>query len=208
MEHKITIVGIGPGSPDYLPPVAARAIAQAKVLVGGRRVLAEFAPHAGDTKVIDKDIDGVTAFIGARLRDNDVVVLVSGDPGFYSMLATLRREFPARRLEVIPGISSVQLAFARLAESWQEATLVSLHGREAEDGLPAYAAGRKLGLLTDARHAPRQIAKLLLDQGWPGGCPTWLCADLSYPAERILATTLAEAAQADGFEHCVMVVTA
>lgn len=208
MDHKIIVIGIGPGSPDYLPPIAARAIARAKVLVGGSRALAAFAPAGSETCAIGGDIAAVLAYIGRRLAECDVAVLVSGDPGFHSLLAALRHEFGPERLEVIPGVSSVQLAFARLACPWQDAVLVSLHGRAAADGALDYAPGKKLALLTDAVNAPRAIAGDLLVRGWPPAAAVWLCADLSYPDERVLATDLAAAASGSGFEHCVMVVMA
>lgn len=208
MEYKIIVVGIGPGSPDYLPPIAARAIAGAAVLVGGSRALAAFAPPAAVTKTIDRDVKGVMAFIGERLAASDVTVMVSGDPGFYSLLAALRQEFGGERLEVIPGISSLQTAFARLAQPWQDACLISFHGREATDADLAYVAGRKLGILTDGEHDSRRIARLLLARGWPAAASVRLCAELSYPAEKVAALTLGEAAAGWGFEHCVMVVMA
>jgi len=208
MDHKIIVVGVGPGSLDYLPPIAARAIARATVLVGGERALAAFAPAGAQTRRIGRDIAGTLAYIRARLAAGDVTVLVSGDPGFYSLLAALSQEFGPERLEVIPGISSFQLAFARLARPWQDAVLVSLHGRGADDADLAFAPGKKLALLTDAAHTPRYIARELAARGWPDASPVWLCARLSYPDETVLATTLGRAAGQDGFEHCVMVVTA
>jgi cobalt-precorrin-7 (C5)-methyltransferase len=132
MEHKITVVGIGPGSPEYLPPIAQRAIDSATVLVGSQRALETFATEKSRTKIIDKDIAGILAFIHNCLLKEDVVVMVSGDPGFYSLLSALRGEFSAAQLSVIPGISSVQLAFARLADTWQDAVLLSMHGRSPD----------------------------------------------------------------------------
>jgi cobalt-precorrin-7 (C5)-methyltransferase len=208
MDHKIIVVGIGPGSPDYLPPIAARAIARAGVLVGSGRALAAFAPAGAVTKIIDRDIQGVLAFIDGHLATGDVTVLVSGDPGFYSLLTALRQRFGENRLEVIPGISSVQLAFARLARPWQDARLMSLHGRQAAAADLAYVPGRQLAILTDGQHSPRHIARLLLASGWPAAADVRLCADLSYPDERLAALTLGEAAESVGFEHCVMVVMA
>jgi len=208
VEHKITVVGIGPGSPDYLPPIAQQVIAQATVLLGSRRALADLAPAAVETKIIDQDIAAVMAFIHQRVLKQDVVVMVSGDPGYYSLLAALRLEFPPELITVIPGVSSMQLAFARLACPWQDATLVSLHGRVATADALSYLPGKKLGILTDSRHNPRHIARLLLDGGWPAGTRVWLCADLSYPEEKIMAMDLDDALEISGFGHCVMVVMA
>lgn len=208
MEHKITVVGIGPGSPDYLLPVAARAIAAAQVVVGSKRAIAAFAPESARTYSIDRDIKGVLNTIRTQLLTDDVAVLVSGDPGFYSLLAALRREFGTEYLQVIPGISSVQLAFARVAELWQDAELISMHGRTAEAAELRYLPGKKLGILTDPQHNPRHIAQVLLAFGWPSQTPVWLCANLSYENEQIVSVSLAEAVNTPGFDHSVMVVTA
>ncbi|HWR08928.1 precorrin-6y C5,15-methyltransferase (decarboxylating) subunit CbiE [Sporomusa sp.] len=210
MEHtyRVVVVGIGPGSPDYILPVASRTIAGAKVLVGSKRALDTFGTPNQVTRIIDKDIKGVLDFIECHLASQDVVVLVSGDPGFYSMLAALRGHFAAERIKVIPGISSVQLAFARLAEVWQDASLISMHGRKAADDVLRYRPGHKLGILTDTQHNPSHIAGILLAQGWPDNACVWLCSNLSYDNEVVAALTLAETTGTPGFEHSVMVVKA
>ncbi|MDF2634713.1 MAG: precorrin-6y C5,15-methyltransferase (decarboxylating), CbiE subunit [Pelosinus sp.] len=207
MEHKIIVVGIGPGSPDYMLPVASRMIAQAKVIVGSQRALTTFAPSHATSKVIDNDLTGVLDFITKALMDNDVVVMVSGDPGFYSFLATLRTRFSSEYITVIPGISSMQLAFARISEIWQNAVLISMHGRQAKDTDLNYCPDKKLGILTDYEQNPLYIAKVLRKHGWPSNANVWLCANLSYENERIKQLTLGEINDVDGFTHCVMVVT-
>ncbi|QDR80355.1 precorrin-6y C5,15-methyltransferase (decarboxylating) subunit CbiE [Sporomusa termitida] len=208
MEHQIVVVGIGPGSPDYVLPIASRIIAGAKVLVGSQRALDTFGSANQVSRIIDKDIQGVLDFIGQQLTCQDVIVLVSGDPGFYSMLTALRSRFAPARIRVIPGISSVQLAFARLAEVWQDAALLSMHGRKAADELLKFRPGYKLGILTDPQHNPGHIARILLAQGWPETACVWLCTNLSYDNEEVAALTLAETVATPGFEHSVMVVKA
>jgi cobalt-precorrin-7 (C5)-methyltransferase len=206
--YRVVVVGIGPGSPDYVLPIASRTITAAKVLVGSTRALDTFASDGQVTKIIDKDIIGVLDFIGHQLATQDVVVMVSGDPGFYSMLAAIRKRFAAERITVIPGISSAQLAFARLAEVWQDAALISMHGRMAADDTLRYRPGYKLGILTDTQHNPAHIARILLERGWPETALVWLCTNLSYDNEVIAAMTLVEAMATPGFEHSVMVVKA
>lgn len=206
MEHKVIVVGIGPGSPDYILPIASRSIAQAQVLVGSQRALDAFAPSHITTKVIDKDIKGVLAFISEYLSKSDVVVMVSGDPGFYSLLAALKAHFSQSQLTVIPGISSMQLAFARIAEVWQDAVLISMHGRQACDENLQYYPNKKLGILTDHEHNPSHIAQVLIQHGWPIDSQVWLGEALSYEYEHNKKITLGEATQLAGFTHCVMVV--
>ena len=208
MEHKIIVAGIGPGSPDYILPIASRTIANAKVLVGSKRALTEFAPPHISTKVIDRDIKGVMDFIRNALNENDVVVMVSGDPGFYSLLSALNTNFLQSQIRVIPGISSVQLAFARISEVWQDAQLISMHGRKASDESLQYKSQKKLGILTDHEHNPSFIAKVLLEHGWPATSTVWLGEGLSYENENNKKLTLGETTEILGFTHCVMVVIA
>jgi cobalt-precorrin-7 (C5)-methyltransferase len=208
MEHKIIVAGIGPGSPSYVLPAAKQAIDGAGIIVGSKRALAAFAPAGAEQRVIDGDIGECLSYIKEKLDQGDIVVMVSGDPGFYSLLAAVRNEFSPERLTVIPGISSVQFAFARLGQVWQDARLVSFHGRTVTDADVAYAPGNKLGILTDSRNNPGKIAGVLLAHGWPKTSTVWLCENLSYDNERIEQTTLGRADSMEGFPHCVMVVMA
>ncbi len=206
MEHQLTIVGIGPGSPDYILPEALRQIEAASFLVGGIRALKTYAkPHQQVYKV-DADINGLLQTVRQELTVQDVVIMVSGDPGYFSLLETFRRELPQKNLRVIPGLSSFQLAFARIGMSWQTAHLVSAHGRTPDRLELEYGADRILSFLTDGKNHPARIASWLQEQGWPLKARVWLCKNLSYEDETVLVTTLAEALWIEGFDSCVMVV--
>ncbi len=207
-SHKIIVAGIGPGNPDYMVPEALRAIQNAKVLVGGSRALSQFCSgDAGqETMAIKGDIVAVMDFIAKKLRDNDVVAMVSGDPGYFSLLDALRRYFPEEIIQVIPGISSMQLAFARLALPWHEAELLSFHGRRPAEEKLEYTPGRLFGMLTDGEFNSCAIPKLLLDMGWPGETKLAICTRLSYDDEKIIRTTLAGAAEYEAYGHCILVV--
>ena len=206
MDHCLTIVGIGPGSPDYILPAALKAIEEAEVLIGGIRALATYAKPCQTTYKVDGDIAGLLSFIRCQLQDRDVVVMVSGDPGYYSLLATLNREVSRERLRVIPGISSFQIAFSRIGIPWQAARLISVHGREPDLSVLEYEEGRVLSFLTDGKNNPAQIAGWLRQQGWPLQTGICLCRNLSYEDETVLETTLEAALQVSGFDSCVMVV--
>ena len=208
MTHKIIVVGIGPGDPAYLLPKAQKMIEKARILVGGRRALADYSHSGARECVIGADIPGVLAFIRDALAEDDVVVMVSGDPGYYSLLDALRRTFPVGQIEVVPGISSLQLAFARLALPWHNARLLSFHGREPLETELVRTAGAVLGMLTDGRSNSQTIAARLLSCGWREGDIMYVCTRLSYADERVIETTLGAAQNDAGIGHGVIVVCA
>jgi len=205
-QNKIVVVGIGPGNPDYIVPKGLKAIEQAKFLVGGRRALNQFAVDGQETCPITADIQSVMDFIRAKVKLAHVVAMVSGDPGYYSLLDALRRDFPAEQIVVIPGISAMQYAFARLALPWHDATLASFHGRTPAAQDIAYKQGKILGLLTDSKYNSQTIAEILLQAGWPEAQTVHICSRLSYDDETIVTTTLDGAINLPAVSHCILIV--
>jgi len=200
----ITVVGTGPGHGDYLLPVAAKAVEQADCLLGSKRALALFKHLHKPEYVIDGDLSRVIPVLKDLRGKQRVVVLVSGDPGFYSLLTFLKRHFPDGELEVIPGISSVQLAFARLKKAWQDAVFFSVHGRSPEGLAQLVKPGRTVVVLTDNKNTPRVVAQFLKDKV-PGDPLTYICDSLGTPAETVLATRLSRVDRE--MTNSVMVIT-
>ena len=93
MEFKIIVAGIGPGAREYVVPKALKAIENAKVLVGGSRALADFAREGQKTFAIKVDIKAVMNFIGEELKQNDVVVMVSGRPRLLFFAEFIEKKF-------------------------------------------------------------------------------------------------------------------
>ena len=206
MQNKIVVAGIGPGSEDFITPAALKKIRSAKFLVGGRRALNDFAAPNQITCAITANLDASLNFIREKILLGEVVVMVSGDPGYYSMLDLLRKNFPPQSIEVIPSISAMQLAFAKISLSWQDATPLSFHGRQPAREALQFSSGKILGLLTDAEFNSATVSKILLECGWDKNSSITICARLSYPDEKVFTTTLAEAAQAEPVRHCVLIV--
>ena len=206
MQNKIVVAGIGPGGEDFITPAALKKIRAAKFLVGGRRALSDFADDTQTTCAITRDLDAPINFIREKILLDDVVVMVSGDPGYYSLLDLLRKKFPPASIEVIPSVSAIQLAFAKVALPWHDATLLSFHGREPARESLKFSAGKILGLLTDAEHNSATISKLLIDCGWSADSLVTVCARLSYPDEKIFTATLATVAASEPIAHCVLIV--
>lgn len=207
MQNKIIVAGIGPGSKDYITPAALKKISSAKFLLGSRRALSEFSTPNQMTCPITGDLDTPINFIRKKILLGDVVVMVSGDPGYYSLLGLLRKNFPPESIEVVPSISAMQLAFAKIALSWHDATLLSFHGRQPARTALEYSAGKILGLLTDGEFNSATISKLLIEEyNWNKNSSVTICARLSYPDEKIFTMTLANAAQAEPVKHCILIV--
>jgi precorrin-6Y C5,15-methyltransferase (decarboxylating) len=89
----------------------------------------------------------------------------------------------------LPHVSSVQLAFARIKESWHDACVVSLHGRPLQTLLsPLRHSAAKIAVLTDATNHPAAIARFLMDHGYTH-YTLWVCEDLDGPGERVTRWT-------------------
>ena len=206
MEHTLYIVGIGPGNPDYVVPRGLQLIREAQVLVGSERALEDFQEPGQITYPVTGKLSLLTEQIGKELMSHDVVVMVSGDTGYYSLLPYLKKKFPHQPLEVVPGISSMVFAFARLGEVWHDADLMSFHGRQPAPEKLVYQEGKKMGFLTDPEYNPARIASILIEAGWPKDTRAAALERLSYEDEQVVDSTLEILTDLEGFGHSVLVV--
>lgn len=159
MSPEVTVIGCD-GRP--LGPEATQALAAASHVIGAPRHLAA-APIPPQTERIElKHLDEALDAMDARA--GHTTMLASGDPGFFGIVRALR----ARGIEprVIPATSSVALAFARLGLDWDDALVVSAHGRDPRQALAAALAHPKAAILTAPRTAPaRDLGEQLLAAG-------------------------------------------
>ncbi|MDF9408843.1 precorrin-6y C5,15-methyltransferase (decarboxylating) subunit CbiE [Pelotomaculum isophthalicicum JI] len=195
----LTVVGTGPGSPDYLTPAAREAASQARVLIGGTRALGLFEHLRAEKFLLTGDLGALAVYL-RKIHGQPTAVLVSGDPGFYSLLPWLKKQFPREKIRVIPGVSSIQLAFARLGATWERATFVSLHGRDIallEPYLPELRQGEaKLAVLAGGRNSPAAVG-LYLENNGLGEYPVWIGAALGTSVECCLMLKASELAGRD-----------
>ncbi|WP_055590342.1 bifunctional cobalt-precorrin-7 (C(5))-methyltransferase/cobalt-precorrin-6B (C(15))-methyltransferase [Peterkaempfera griseoplana] len=195
MTSLITVLGRGR---HPLPPEDAAVLSAATLVAGARRHLESAAVPAGARRVVlgplAPALDAMeqeAARAGAR-----VVVLASGDPGFFGIVRALGERFGPQRLEVRPGVSSVAHAFARLGLPWDDAVVVSAHGRAPHTAYNLCRAHAKTAVLTAPGAGPAELAAELLRT--PGIERRLVVAsDLGGPAERVEELTLAEAAARD-----------
>ncbi|HEX6675536.1 MAG TPA: precorrin-6y C5,15-methyltransferase (decarboxylating) subunit CbiE, partial [Actinomycetes bacterium] len=199
----ITVVGVGT-SP--LPEAARARLAEAALVVGSARQLAvaERAvpePHgARRTFELGGELAPALAVIAAS--SGPVVVLASGDPGFFGIVRLLAEEFGRRALEVIPAVSAVSAAFAKAGLPWDDALVVSAHGRDPAAAINACLAHPKVAVLTAPGFGPAELAAVL--RGQPRRL---LVAErLGEPDERVVEGDPAEIAAGHWADPNVVVV--
>lgn len=204
--NKIYIVGIGAGTREYLLPVALKHIKAADCLIGVKRTLAEFKNLHKEEFPLECNLGKIIPFVKKEKDKKRIAILVSGDPCLYSFLDTISRKLKKGDYEVIPGISSMQVAFARIGESWQDALIISLHGRKiTEKIIKEIKNGPKVFIFTDNHFTPNAIAALLLKKGVKNRRAV-VFENLGYPKERIVDTTLKGLCLMNGFGFCVMII--
>ena len=164
MNH-ITIIGVGLGNADTLTE-------EAKVAIANATKIYTFKRHA---YLVDEirycQLESLQTAINQMEVDaqqnEKVAVLVSGDPGIYSLLPMLTKRFGQENIRVVAGISALQAMCASLAEPWQEARIVSGHGRKLTPQTVAYEVKTHTStfLFCDANHHPAWVANVLVQAG-------------------------------------------
>src|SRR4030042_5067141 len=127
----VHVVGLGM-APKGLAPRAREIIRGAQGLVGGRRLLSYFPEHPAQKITLGKDPEATLAQIPALAAKKRVVVLASGDPNFYGVAPLVVKLLGPDNVVIHPNVTAVQAACARLKISWEDAVVVSLHGRGPE----------------------------------------------------------------------------
>ncbi len=204
----IYVLGLSARGAADLSPRQHTLIRQADVLVGGRRHLTYFPDAPGDKLPIRGDLDALLDRMAAlHAEGKRLVVLASGDPLFYGIGKRLAANFPAEALRFEPAPTAVQLAFAALKESWDDAVLLSAHTGDIERLIPRILSAPKAAILTNrSTNTPDAIARALLDAGMAGETRVAVCENLGGEDERIVRVSLVEAARATFAPLNVMVI--
>lgn len=202
---KVFVIGVGPGSPDYILPLALRRIKKSDCLMGAGRLLDLFRALRKEEIPIENRFQKVIPYIKKHKDKKRIAVLVSGDAGLYSLLEMISRKLGRDEYEVIPGVSALQVAFARIGESWQGAKIITLHGRKAGNLIKSARQSPKLFVFTDPEFPPNEIAAYLLKKGMKNRRAIVL-ENLSYPNERIVDTDIKTLSAMGKFGLCVMII--
>lgn len=182
---------------------AAAALPPLDLLVGSGRQLQLVDAPAGTSAVAwDGNIEPVVDMIDAE--PGTVGVLASGDPGFFGIVRLLAERFGPAALDVRPAPSSVSLAFARLGLPWDDALVVSAHGRPLDDAAAAVATVGKAAVLVSPDNSPEALGKELLARG-AGPADVAVCSRLGLPDETVTRTDL-DGLAAGGWDPLSVVV--
>jgi len=187
---KIHIVGINQDGQSGLTGRARELVETADLLVGDPYVLRLIPQSDVKRLVIGTDLEELAKHLDA-CSEQRVVVLAAGDPLFYGVARFLCNRLGKDRFEVLPHVSTMQLAFARVKESWEDAFLTDLNFFDLPDVLDTIRGADKVGLFTSEAMPPFRIAQVMLDARID--CFTvYVCENLGAPNERVTHVELAE----------------
>lgn len=201
----IDVIGVGPGNPDYILPIGLQRIHEADIVIGGQRNLEDVAISNKEVFVIKNNLQEIINIIEESYKTKKIAVLVSGDPGFHSMLSYLKRNTKDIDIRVTPGISSFTYFFSKIAMKWDDVILSSVHG-ENIDYLQLIQVNKKVAFLTDTKVTPKIIAKEMKKKGITHK-KFYIGERLSYEDEKITKLSIEDAIGYESNALCVVVIT-
>jgi len=181
---KIHIVGVGGDGLAGLTARGREILTSADMVFGSDPAL-RLLPEVNAERIrIGADLQEVLEKLRANFGTKRMVVVAGGDPLFYGVARYLCDRLGKDRFEVLPHVSSMQLAFARIKETWEEAYLTDLSTRSLDDILDRVRTSETVGLFTSENHHPARIARELLVRGLDY-FRAYVCENLGGPDERI-----------------------
>jgi precorrin-6Y C5,15-methyltransferase (decarboxylating) len=180
----LSIIGVGEDGLAGLSDAAKTLIAQAVLVVGGRRHLDLVADSVkGETMAWPSPPQAGFPAILER-RGQPIAVIATGDPFFYGIGSLLAREVPVEEMTCLPGTSAYSLAAGRLGWALQDCALVTLHGRALERILPVLQPRSRVLALSWDGTTPAKLAELLVRYGF-GETRITVCEAMGGPRERL-----------------------
>ena len=198
------IIGVLDDGPRGLTPHALACLEQAELVIGGHRTLARFAAHIAP-QAERRDLTGrlgeVPEWIRtAQARGRRTVVLATGDPLCHGIAAFLQARLCIENIEILPNVSTIQLACARLGLPWNDLKICSVHARDSGEWQtgadPAHGLyplrhalehHRRVGVFTSPANTPDRIARMLISEGLAEHWNLAVAERLCQPGERIVS---------------------
>ena len=164
-EPKIHIIGVGSDGLSGLTAHARALLTGADLVLGSENTLDLLPELRAERHAIGPDLQEVVRIVETNLGKKRMVIVASGDPLFYGVARYLCDRLGKDRFEVLPHVSSMQLAFARVKESWEEAFLTNLANHPLETVLDRVRTAETVGLFPSDEEGPAAIARALLARG-------------------------------------------
>jgi len=181
---KIPVIGIGPDGTAGLSSRTREVLAAAELVFGSDAALRLLPELAAERVPIGADLPVAVEKLRANLGGKRIAVVAVGDPLFYGTARYLCEKVGPEHFEVVPHVSSMQLAFARVKETWEEAYLTDLAARPLDDVLDKVRTAETVGLFTTEAANPTRVARELLARGIDY-FTAWVCENLGGKDERI-----------------------
>ena len=150
LSQKISLVGIGMGAEKTLTLEGKKALNEAELLIGAKR-MTEAVQKPGQMVLHEYRSEKIVEYIREHPKYRTVAIALSGDVGFYSGAKKLINQLDGN-VEVICGISSVVYFMSKIGLSWDDAKIVSAHGRNCN-------------LISLIRHNPKVFSILGTEDG-------------------------------------------
>jgi precorrin-6Y C5,15-methyltransferase (decarboxylating) len=195
-QHKVSIVGVGDDGVASLTDAARQRLAAAELIVGQPRLLQLVGPQQAQTRPIGADLAQLEADLAKDRGSRRTVLLASGDPLFYGVARFLLERLGKENFEIVPHVSSMQLAFARVMESWDEAYLTNVAHHPPEEIVDRIRTAERVGLFTTEAYPPQSVARDLVREGI-NYFRCYVCENLGARNEVITQGSLAEISEMD-----------
>jgi precorrin-6Y C5,15-methyltransferase (decarboxylating) len=192
LPTPIHVIGIGDDGLEAVPPNVRQIIDGAEVLLGTDRILAIVPKSKAERRVISTDLNELVKTLESA-SNKRVAMLIYGDPMFYGLARYVMDRLGRDRFVVVPHVSSMQLAFARVMESWEDAYLTDLAKHPLDAVLEKIRTAQKVGLFTTDQTGPAAVAKALLERHIDY-FTAYICENLGARDERVTRGTLQEIA--------------
>jgi precorrin-6B C5,15-methyltransferase / cobalt-precorrin-6B C5,C15-methyltransferase len=188
---KLVILGIGDDGLAGLTEPARRLVMGADLILGAPAILTLLESVPTRKQALEPDMTVALRQVRDALAYANPILISSGDPLFYGVARYLCDRLGKDVFEVVPHVSSMQLAFARIKESWEDAYLTNLAGRPIEAVVDRIRTAEKIGLFSSEECPPARLARELLERGIDY-FRAYVCENLGSPDERVTQSELSD----------------
>lgn len=180
--RAIKIISCGPGGEDFITMHAIKQIALCDVFIGSERLLSSFAPRDKKRIAFSGKTDNLKDTLEAN-KGKTIAILVTGDSGIYSLSKKILQLIEDQKVEIVPGISSLQVAFARIKESWENVDTFTFHGRTFQKREEILHSDKAV-IFCDRNNSAKRLLEKLFHNGIDRKC--YIFQNLTLKTEKII----------------------